>query len=246
MDQHFLVIDIGNTNQKIAIYNDAEQLLSLQQVPILTQDLLSEALTNFSIKAGIVSSVGRDNASLFDWLKTQIRLFTCCPELELPIELCYHTPNTLGPDRIANAVGANTLFPNQNVLSIQTGSCLVTDFVNAQNQYLGGTIAPGLRMRFQSLPLLTAKLPLIEPHPIDFLIGKTTEESILSGVINGYACEIDMLIQRYAEQYSPLKVVMTGGDTPMLEGKLKNSIFAAPNLVLFGLYKILRLNATEI
>lgn len=246
MCQHFLVIDIGNTNQKVAIYNSDEQLVVLQQVPTLKQELLANLLTNFSISAAIVSSVGRDNQELFDWLGKQVPLFTFSSHLRLPIEICYATPTTLGTDRIANAVGANALFPNENVLSIQAGSCLVSDFVNAQNQYLGGTIAPGLRMRFQALPHFTAKLPLIEPQPIDFLIGDSTENSILSGVLNGYACEIEMLIQRYAAQYSPLKIVITGGDVYRLEGMLKNAIFAAPNLVLLGLYKILRLNATKI
>ena len=100
-------------------------------------------------------------------------------------------------------------------------------------------------MRFRALEHFTAKLPLIEPKPVDFLAGNSTEQSILSGVINGMASEIDGLISRYAAQYSNLKVVMTGGDAQRLEGLLKNSIFAAPNLVLSGLHKILRFNAAE-
>lgn len=246
MNQNYLIIDIGNTNQKIAVYSHDEQLLFLQQVPLLNQDIFKKMLADFNIQSAIVSSVGHDNVELFQWLSKQIQLLTFSSSLKLPIELRYATPHTLGTDRIANAVGANALFPNQNVLSIQAGSCLVADFINSENQYLGGSIAPGLRMRFQALAHFTAKLPLVENQPIDFLIGNSTNQSILSGVINGMAGEIDSLIRNYQEQYIPLKAVLTGGDALQLEDMLKNAIFAAPNLVLYGLFKILKLNATEI
>ena len=129
-----------------------------------------------------------------------------------------------------------------NVLAIQAGSCLVTDLVTAKGDYLGGTIAPGLRMRLRALEHFTARLPLLEPTPVDYLVGDTTEKSILSGVVNGLVGEIEGMICRYQAQFSPLKVVLTGGDAPLLSNSLKNSIFAAPNLVLLGLYKILRFN----
>ncbi|MBO4382128.1 MAG: type III pantothenate kinase, partial [Bacteroidales bacterium] len=119
---------------------------------------------------------------------------------------------------------------------------LVADFVTADGDYLGGSIAPGLRMRLRALNQFTARLPLLEAKPIDYLVGDSTEKSILSGVINGLTYEIDGLISQYQTQFSDVKAVLTGGDAPLLTNSLKNSIFAAPNLVLSGLYEILKLN----
>ena len=241
----YLVIDIGNTNQKAALYDTTGQLSQIVLKEQLNIEDLAPWMANHDIRAAIISSVGRENPEFSRWLSEQVPTIVFSSALKLPVGIRYATPETLGTDRIANAVGANHLFPNENVLSIQVGSCLVTDLVTADNQYIGGTIAPGLRMRFRSLEHFTAKLPLIEPKPVDFLAGNSTEQSILSGVINGMASEIDGMISRYASQYSNLKVVMTGGDAQRLEGLLKNSIFAAPNLVLSGLYKILQFNAAE-
>lgn len=241
----YLVIDIGNTNQKAALFDASGQLLQITLKKQLEIEDLEPWLSAYDIRASIISSVGNDNPKLSNRLSEQVPTKVFSSALRLPVGIQYATPKTLGTDRIANAVGANQLFPNENVLSIQVGSCLVTDLVTADNQYIGGTIAPGLRMRFRALEHFTAKLPLINPKPVDFLAGNSTEQSILSGVVNGLACEIDGLISLYTEQYSNLKVVMTGGDAQQLEGLLKNSIFAAPNLVLLGLYKILRFNAAE-
>jgi len=125
---------------------------------------------------------------------------------------------------------------------IQAGTCLVTDFVDGQGTYQGGSIAPGLRMRFQALHDHTAHLPLLEPQqPVPFT-GKSTQESILSGVIHGMACEIDGIISHYQGLYPDLHIILTGGDADFLKDFIKNRIFAAPYLVLEGLYKILKCN----
>ena len=161
----------------------------------------------------------------------------------LPICIKYKTPETLGLDRIANAVAANALFPNENVLSIQAGTCLVMDFVTKDAEYLGGSIAPDLEMRFSALHHFTKRLPLVKKQKINYFIGKTTEESIRSGVLNGIADEINGAIERYREQFGELKIILTGGNKNDLENSIKSTIFAAPNLVLNGLHKILTFNA---
>ena len=85
----------------------------------------------------------------------------------------------------------------------------------------------------------------MEPEPIHQLIGGTTKSSILTGVIHGMANEIDGMINQYAEQYPDLKVLFSGGDSPLLQNYVKKRIFAAQNPTLFGLLKILKLNAAE-
>ncbi len=240
-----LVIDIGNTLQKLAVFDENGKTVRFFQEKQLSVPILEALFAIYPIKNAIVSSVGEENSEVFDWLESRVRLVRFSHQCRLPITMRYATPETLGTDRIANAVGANVLYPGENVLSIMAGTCLVADFVNAAGEYLGGSIAPGMRMRFQSLPQFTAHLPLVEPENIDFLVGDTTKGSILSGVIYGIAHEIEGLIAHYERCYAPLQVVFSGGDAEFLQNFIKKRIFAAQNPILLGLHKILKLNVSE-
>jgi len=241
----YLVIDIGNTLQKMAVFDETDTMVFMQQNTVLNIAEVRDVLQKYAITSAIYSAVGNDTPEIKQLLNQTVETVTFSASLDLPIKICYETPNTLGTDRIANAVGANALYPNQAVLSIQAGSCLVLDFVNAQNEYLGGAIAPGLAMRFHALSHFTAHLPLLEPQSIDFTIGTSTDKSILSGVINGMIGEISSWITQYSHDFNDIKVILTGGDAAFLQNSIKSSIFAASNLVLFGLYKILRLNVSK-
>lgn len=241
----YLAIDIGNTSQKLALFDqDGRQCRWLRKERLTLEDL-QQLFSQYPVKAAILSSVGDEAAPLEEFLKARVPTYRLTSDLQLPVTLCYATPASLGADRIASAAGAHALFPDCNVLVVQAGTCLVTDLVTAAGQYLGGTIAPGLRMRLRALPQFTAHLPLLDPEPVDYLVGNSTTQSILSGVVNGYVCEIQGMISRYETQYPGLKVVLSGGDAPLLESSLKNSIFAAQNLVLLGLYEILHFNVSE-
>lgn len=241
----FLVIDIGNTWQKAAIFNAKGDLADLFQSRLLIPEELQPLLARHSVQAAIISSVGNAHPQLSEWLAGQMRTLTFSTRLRLPLTIGYHTPETLGTDRIAAAIGANALYADTPVLVIQAGTCLVTDFVSRDNEYQGGSISPGLRMRCAALPHFTAHLPLVEPRQSAPLTGQTTEESILSGTVNGFLFEIEGFIQRYQAQYPDLITLLTGGDAPLLSGMIKNRIFAAQNLVLLGLFKTLILNVSE-
>ena len=241
-----LVIDIGNTLRKVAVFSEKGVLLHLFSEKQLTIPFFEHLFEEYKVRRAVVSSVGEGDEEALAWIDAHTRLVRFTHDCRLPITLKYVTPETLGTDRIANAVGANALYPGENVLSIMAGTCLVADFVNADGEYLGGSIAPGLRMRFRALEHFTARLPLVEPENIDFLIGDTTQSSILSGVINGMAAEIDGLTDRYREHYPDVKVLFSGGDSELLLNSVKKRIFAAQNPILFGLLKILKLNASEI
>ena len=240
-----LVIDIGNTLQKLAVFDENEKMVCLFHEDKLTETLLEPLFVQYPIENAIVSSVGKNDEAIMKWLEAHSHLLQFSPACRLPITLRYATPETLGTDRIANAVGANALCPGENVLSIMAGTCLVADFVNANGEYIGGSIAPGLRMRFQSLSKFTARLPLVEPDNIDFLIGNSTQDSILSGVINGMAHEISGMIDHFRQIYNPIKVLFSGGDAELLLHYIKKRIFAAQNPTLLGLLKILKLNASK-
>ena len=240
-----LVIDIGNTLQKVAVFSEEGVFLDLFSEKKLSITFLENLFRQYPIGRTIVSSVREDNDSVLRWLEEKTQLLRFSAACRLPICLKYTTPETLGTDRIANAVGANALYPNRNVLSIMAGTCLVADFVSEKGEYLGGSIAPGVRMRFQALSRFTSRLPLVEPKNIDFFVGDSTQNSILSGVMNGITQEINGIIRQYSRHYSQLKVILSGGDAELLQNSVKKRIFAAQNPILVGLHKILELNASK-
>ena len=240
-----LVIDIGNTLQKVAVFSEKGDLCDLFSEKKLSISFLEDVFCRYSIERTIVSSVSKDDETVLQWLDERTHLQRFSASCLLPIHIQYATPKTLGTDRIANAVGANALYPNRNILSIMAGTCLVADFVNEKGEYLGGSIAPGVRMRFQALSQLTARLPFVEPKKIDFFVGDSTENSILSGVMNGITQEIEGLIRQYSRHYDRLKVILSGGDAELLQNSIKKRIFAAQNPILVGLHKILVLNASK-
>jgi len=140
---------------------------------------------------------------------------------------------------LAGACGAIQLFPSENNLVIDAGTCITYDFVDSGSNFLGGGISPGLMMRFQAVHTFTAKLPLVSPTADARLIGESTESSIQSGVVNGVIAEIEGIIRRYEEKFPGLRVILCGGDAGFFENQLKASIFAIPDLVLIGLNSIL-------
>ena len=195
------------------------------------------------IQQGIISNVGEEDDKIHDFLNQNLtKLVILDEKTPLPIENYYSSKTTLGKDRIAAAAGGNYLFPGKNVLIIDAGTALTYEFVNSKGQYLGGGISPGLRMRFSSLHENTKRLPLVEPKEKFSFPANTTKSAIVSGVQTGIIYEIDGIINEFIEQFKPLKIVLTGGDSNFFERKLKNSIFVDSNLVLKGLNQILEFN----
>jgi type III pantothenate kinase len=214
-----------------------------QSFSVITKDILTSILNQFSIENSIISSVAGVEAQVTEFLKTNTKLIYYTHQIKLPVTLLYQSVAILGLDRIANAVGAASMFRNRNVLSIQAGTCLVFDFVNEKGAYLGGSISPGMKMRFEVLHEKTKQLPLIRDTEKDIhFLGMNTEASILSGVIVGMCCEIDGLINEYKRQYKDTIVLFSGGDAAFLQKFIKNTIFAAPNVVLKGLNEIIKYN----
>ena len=240
-----LVIDIGNSLQKSAVFDKAREPIHVEVCAQITPQLLESLFAQFPIRNCIFSAVADFDKSLLTFLEKKCRVFTFSQSLRFPLEIRYEHAETLGSDRLANAVAAHLYFPDAPVLSIQAGSCIVADFVDENGIYWGGSISPGLNMRFRALNRFTSNLPLLEPQEIDFYVGTSSEKSIRSGVINGVTDEINSLIERYMKDYANLKVFLTGGDSAYLHKSIKNTIFANSNLVLIGLNKILEFNVDE-
>jgi len=169
-------------------------------------------------------------------------LFFLNENTPLPITIDYKTPDTLGRDRIAAVVGASFLFPMQDVLVLDAGTCLTIDFINKRKEYKGGRISPGIGMRYKALNQFTSNLPLCEFSEIRMNIGDDTNSSIISGVQKGILAEVREIINVYKMENKDTIIAVTGGDCFFFEKELKSSIFANPFLVMEGLNEILDYN----
>jgi type III pantothenate kinase len=233
-----VVIDIGNTFIKLAIFNQNELIETVVEEEI-NEKTIDSLLQKYAIGKGIYSSVRVTDKSLLK----KYNFLALSHHTPLPLAIKYKTPETLGLDRIAAVVGANTSYKNTNVLVMDLGTCITYDFITAKNQYLGGAIAPGFNMRFKALNQFTGKLPIVDYKKEQLkLVGDTTENSIISGVYNGMKNEILGTINSYSSQYESLKIVVTGGDINLFDLEPKNRIFADEFLVLKGLNEILNYN----
>jgi type III pantothenate kinase len=234
-----LVIDQGNSTTKVGVFSNETLLYSTVFERFEKNEVIS-LLKQFGISNAILSSVIDVECELINYLNEVFEKFILLDEkTPLPIENLYKTPETLGKDRIAACVGANYLKPNTNLLVIDAGTAVTYDVVNAKNQYAGGNISPGLEMRKKALHTFTQKLPLIELKDSAPMLGGTTEEAILAGIVNGLIYEMEGYISSVSSVYPGLSVFLTGGDTFYFEKKLKSSIFANQNLLLAGLNRIL-------
>jgi type III pantothenate kinase len=231
-----LVLDIGNTSIKAGWFSGT-RLLHYQ---VFSSDFPSGNWWEFNgAKPGSVfycSVRKKDPEALLNLPVSARKLIH---ETPLPIRNLYQSPETLGPDRLANAVGGMLRFPGKNVIILDAGTCLKTDVVVADGAYMGGAISPGLRMRYKALHSFTEKLPLLEPVPDTPLTGGNTSESIHSGVLHGMKAEMEGIMDEYRQVYIDPVFILTGGDHAVFLSRTKSRIFAAPALTLEGLNAIL-------
>ncbi len=234
-----LVVDFGNSSAKVGIF---DQRNLIEKYILTSANELETFLSTSTSESVIVSSVSQDSNEILAWATASKNKFILTHDLALPIQNLYSTPETLGVDRIAAVCGAQSIFTNEHCLVIDMGSCITYDYLDEKGQYHGGSISPGLRMRFKAVHTFTAKLPLVEPLADPELIGKTTETNIQSGIVNGLTQEIKGIISLYQQKYGDIRVILCGGDAHFFENKLKGVIFAVPELVLIGLNSILSHN----
>jgi type III pantothenate kinase len=239
-----LIIDIGNTRTKIAVINEVTIIKKIV-VSGISKSLLEDIKDTFNIQGIILSTVKSavdKNVidTINDWGKLFIQL---SHETNLPIQNDYKTPKTLGQDRIASVIGATHLFPNEHCLAIDVGTCVTYDFINANQTYIGGSISPGLSMRYRAMHEFTASLPLLNKQRLNTFVGYNTVTSMQTGVDYGLSFEVQGFIQKYFTNFGQIKVIMTGGDAEYLASMVKYKIFVNPDLVLIGLNKILIYNA---
>ncbi|WP_104735521.1 type III pantothenate kinase [Hanstruepera ponticola] len=241
-----LIVDVGNTFVKLAVFKD-DKLLVSRSIEVIGFEAEFKVLNKKfpNIQSCIISSVGNLPVENIKLVRERLHVIYLDSSTPLPFENLYKTPTTLGVDRLALVSASAIQYPDKNVLIIDAGTCITFDFINNKNQYLGGAISPGVQMRYKSLNNLTANLPLLEIKEPKNLIGNTTSEAIHSGVINGVLHEIDGVIEAYKLKYADLTVILTGGNANFLSKQLKSSIFANSNFLLEGLNYILQFNSKE-
>ena len=235
-----LIIDIGNTNTKLAIFDD-KKIVKTIILANLELTLIKNFLGKIIISSTIISCVKAVDNNIMN-IVTHFNAYLFDESTKIPIDNKYKTLNTLGNDRIAAVIGAIYLFPKKDVLVFDAGTCLTIDFANKNKQYLGGRISPGISMRYHALHNFTAKLPLLEYDEKYMYVGNDTNTSIISGVQQGILAEVKSIILDYKSCNHEIIIIFTGGDSVFFEKELKNSIFAEPNLVLIGLNEILDYN----
>lgn len=245
-----LAIDVGNTNIVLGVY-EGEKLLKSFRVATDTAASRDEYGMKFlrlleynkfraeDIDDVIISSVvppvmySLERAAVRYLGKTPIVVTN---ELDLGLNILYENPREVGADRLVNAVAARAKYE---------GDCIVVDFgtattfcaVTGKGDYLGGAICPGIKISVEALFSHTSKLPRIELAPIKNVIGKTTVESMQSGVIHGYVGQVDYIVRLMREEMkSPFaKVIATGGLSRMISEESSTIDVTEPTLTLDGL-----------
>ena len=232
-----LVIDLGNTRMKAALYGPFG---CSRRTALAHGDLvgLQAWLGAEVVQSVVLGSVAAVDPVFESGLRSLGPLTVISGNSASPVRNAYDTPLTLGVDRLANVVGARALFPGRAVIAIDLGSCITYDVVDGAGVYRGGIIAPGMRMRARAMNAYSARLPLVEPMPEVPLVGRSTLESLASGVFHGVRSELRALIEDLRHEMPGAAVVLTGGDALRFARALKSGIFADPLLTLNGLHAL--------
>lgn len=229
---------MGNSSSKIGLFINSE--LKRDWVCQSLEEVVSIISQNKADQIIICSVASEAHLLEKDLKALNVNILTA--RTPIPFKNHYKTKNTLGLDRIAALAGAEQINREKNNLVIDVGSCITYDFLDKHQIYHGGSISPGIDLRFKAMHDYTERLPLITKFEETGLIGETTHEAMISGVINGIAAELDGIISRYQVKWPDLEVIMCGRGLNSFESKLKAPIFASPKLVLIGLNRILEYN----
>ena len=236
-----ICFDFGNTRLKAAIFendNFSEEIV-LSNNELAT---IENLLTDHAPQKTILSSVIEHNIEIEKLLAAKTKFHKLSHLTKANFTTPVGKPESIGADRLALSAAAVHFFPGKNNLVVALGSCITYNFINQYNEFIGGSISPGMEMRFKAMQVFTAKLPLVQKDWNFPIIGYDTKTNMQSGVIAGITYEIDGFIEEYARKYSNFNAVLTGGDTSYFAGQLKNKIFADSNFLFKGLYALSETN----
>jgi type III pantothenate kinase len=234
-----LVVDAGNTRIKAALFAEGKLVEAFVFGLNQWQEWIQAATQKWEITGLMLSDVNGKLSEVLSKEQFSFPVYFLDQDTALPFANLYQSKQTLGADRKALVAGAMHLFPGENCLIIDAGTCVTYDLLNSSHEYLGGNICPGLHMRLQAMHTFTGKLPLANWQLPQNYYGDTTESCLLSGAYWGLCGEIESFIVRYSQDYPSIKVLLSGGDAELLAKSIKTSIFVNEHLLLYGLNKIL-------
>lgn len=208
-----LIVDIGNSSVKAALFN-GQQLVQRKRLSTSSlMDDLVKFVANVQIDACAYSRVGSAQSGMDEFLRSLTPHVYCITgQTPIPLVNDYETPQTLGADRLAAAVGAATLCPASDLLIVDAGTCITYDYVSAEGHYLGGNISPGIGIRLRALHDQTLLLPLVTAEGSTQFPGRNTATAIRSGVISGLEFEIAGYVKHFVASHPSGKVFLTGGN----------------------------------
>lgn len=240
-----LCIDVGNTRLKYLVFDQDKEVWYTSSLDF-NLDVIEAIFNDYFIENVIISSTRILDESWLEYIESRAKCYNLANnEVKIPLTLQYETPETLGKDRIAAAIGATYLFPNEFSIVINAGTCITSDAINKNPTFLGGNISPGINMRLKAMHTFTDKLPLVEMQYNNQLFGTSTVKALQNGAIHGAIYEVESFLQSVISTEEKVNILITGGDANIFVKHLKFKIFAVPNLVLLGLNKILRFNADQ-
>lgn len=243
-----ITVDQGNSSIKVVEWTEGRPSRSMRLFSPDVEALLP-MFGGDGLEGCVYCGVGHTDARFVETIRCLVdgRLLTLTPSTPLPIEVEYGSRSTLGNDRVAAAVGAWTMFPDDGSLVVDAGTAVTLDVVCC-SRFLGGNIAPGLALRFSSLHDATERLPLVGPEGALPDFGTDTVSAIRAGVLGGMASEICFSFSRASELYGCRRVLLAGSDAGILFPVLTARgvpVEAAPDLVGLGLLAVFRHNMKD-
>ena len=245
-----LTVDIGNSSAKAALFDEGRLVEVITNYELRITNAAPDELPEIVDRAIVVSTRGEAAAEIEEDVRRRAKFFVRLDHTTpVPVKNLYATPETLGADRLAAAVGAVALQPGRTMLVVDFGTAITYDIVTAGGEYLGGNISPGAAMRFRALHEFTDALPLCGfPDAADDtpeFPARDTKTAIESGVVAGIVAETEYRIEEARKKFGDVGVIFTGGDAEFFAGRVKFPIFAVSDLVFQGLNAILDYNANQ-
>ena len=253
--KNIIAVDIGNTETTVGIgskdnwdsyrfttrdTNTPDELLALFNS---TFQIKSEV--NKDIEGAIICSVVPQATNSFsEAIRKYLNLepIIVGPGIKTGLKVNIDNPKELGPDRIANSV-AGYLITEADTVVIDLGTATTFDVVSKNKEYLGGSIAPGIKISLDALTLKTASLKSVALDTPNKVIGKNTYEAIQSGLIMGHASMIDSMVEKIILEIDiEPKIILTGGLSKVVQPILNVNVEYIENLTLVGLEEIFKLN----
>lgn len=237
-----LTIDRGNTTAKLVLWDGTEPT-STSTLFNADNGTLLRAIGELTFDRAAICSVAGPVDGLEEMLGQRgVKLLTLSASTPLPVGNLYATPATLGVDRIAAAVGAHTLYPGHELLVADIGTCVTYDRINAEGNFTGGNIAPGIGMRLRAMHTFTKALPQVASVGDTPIRGVSTDTAMRSGAFYGVVAEVTYYNSLLGDGGLTL---LTGGWSEKVAQALDFDARLCPLLVNRGLNRILQYNETN-